>query len=330
MEIIKTQPGEQFEGLVKTLYEPGSGRHMQGEGINHGFLHACYLALEDGKPKARLALYNNPHLIYNGLKAAAIGNFESAEDTRPAKALFEEAFKDAKSLGAGYILGPMNGSTWDEYRFRSNFEKPPFLLEPTHLEYYNQLFLKAGFEPVAKYFSSLNKAISHSRPEVLHKEQSFRESGITFRNINMAHYERELDKLYPFLSKAFSTNFLYTPISKENFNAKYLAATKLIDPDFIILAEDQQENLKGFIFAYQDHFCQQEKRIVVKTLARDNDKSLSGLGNVLGDLIFRKAAEKGFQSSIHAFMIENGTSTGLSGNYSGEPFKHYFLYGRAI
>jgi len=66
MEIIKTMPGDNrfylFEDLPKRLYPAESIRNTQPDNYNIAFLHACYVLLDGGEPKARAALYQN--LVY--------------------------------------------------------------------------------------------------------------------------------------------------------------------------------------------------------------------------------------------------------------------------
>jgi hypothetical protein len=96
------------------------------------------------------------------------------------------------------------------------------------------------------------------------------------------------------------------------------------------LAEDSEGNLLGYFFCIQDFYNQKEKSLILKTIARHPDKKWAGLGHVIGNQIYRKAVEQGFQTVIHAFMFDEGYSTTISKNFSGERFKNYHLYGKQI
>jgi hypothetical protein len=69
---------------------------------------------------------------------------------------------------------------------------------------------------------------------------------------------------------------------------------------------------------------------VVKTIARSIDKQWSGLGHVMADKVLSCAKERGYAAVIHAFMIQEGTSTGISRNFQGENYKSYTLYQRTL
>lgn len=334
MEIISTQPGNEnfhlFESLTKQLYPANSIRHTQSESINQEFLINCFVLTVNGEPKARVALYNNPNLIYNNLPSACIGNYECVDDNTIAEHLLSFVSNEAKELGVNFLIGPMNGSTWDNYRFSIHNNSPNFLLEPYHNLYYNQQFISAGFNSISKYTSSIETELECNNPDILKREIEFISDGVVIRSINMNDYEGELKKLYPVITNAFKNNFLYTPIKWETFLKKYQDAAKIINPEYVLIAEDKQSNIIGFVFAYDDLYNRLEKSLVVKTLARHESKKWSGLGQVLGNRIVSNVKNKGYQSLIHAFIIEQGTSRGTSEKFHGKVYKNYALYGKSI
>jgi GNAT superfamily N-acetyltransferase len=335
MKIIQTIPGTNefclFENLTQLIYSPAENiNNKHAENINTDFLTSCYVLTVNNVPKARLALYNNPYLIYNGMKSACIGYYECVDEPEVSKKILSKATEEAKKLNADFLIGPMNGSTWDNYRFSTNDNYPVFMLEPRHHLYYNSQLMSAGFNPIAKYTSSIDRTLLYNLPETTHLENSFLKKGVIFRNINMNNYEGELDKLYPFIASAFKTNFLYTPISKERFYNKYSEAAKIINPEFVIIAEDFNGDIIGFVFCYDDLLNVEEKSLVIKTLARDSSKQWRGLGSVLANKVVRLAKNRGYNSIIYAFMMEKGTSAAASESFSGNAYKNYVLYGMKL
>ena len=332
--LIKTRPGEAsfqlFEAVPGNVYSSDSLRLKQTDGLNLSFLVECWVAVRNDIPVARLAVYHNPHLFLEGRQAGCIGNYECENDSETARLILQKALERLKALNLSVVIGPMNGSTWDNYRFSTHHNAAPFLLEPYHHLYYNDQFHENGFEVISEYTSSFDTSLPHNLPELIAREQHFSALGVTIRSIDLTQFEQELECLYPFVTKAFQTNFLYTPVEWKQFRDKYKEAVKIINPNYVLIAEDKEKQPIGFVFAYQNLYCTTEKQLVIKTIARSYDKQWSGLGHVIANQVISNAKKDGFTALIHAFMIQEATSTAISRNFSGEVYKNYALYGREL
>lgn len=334
MKIVETKPGAPdfhlFESVPKKIYPENSVRFKEIENINLEFLHDCYVVVDGHEPLARASLYLNPALNYKAKKASCIGNYECVDEQDISAFLINHLAERSREAGKAYLIGPMNGSTWDNYRFSDHHNFPNFLLEPYHPLYYNQHFSSLDFKAISSYTSGINRDLICDFDNVLKLEATFKQEGVLIRNINMDDYEGELNKLHQLVTSAFKTNFLYTPVSVQTFLRKYMEVSKFINPEMVLIAEDSAENLIGFLFAYEDLYNQNGKCMVVKTIARDPDRKWSGLGHVMANQITRVARKNGFNCMIHAFMIEDGTSTGVSKQFLGKVFKNYTLYAKKL
>ena len=324
-EILETRPGAPSFSLFEKIIESGEGGGW--DDLNTASIHACYVLLENGKASARAALYQNPDLFYKNKKVVTIGNYESVDDPIISKELLNYIIQQAKSLNAGFLIGPMNGSTWENYRFSLHNDFDNFLLEPRHPVYYNLQFLSSGFEPIAYYSSRKDCKLFCNSAIVIQKENKLLKSGVKIRNINIKNFEQELEKLYPFICSSFQNNFLFTGISKDIFIKKYLQFKALVNPEFVLIAEDKNDTIIGFVFCYDDLMNKKEKSLVIKTLARDRPKQWSGLGTVMVNRVVTRAKMLGYQSIIHAFMPDDGKSLKTSETFFGAAYKKYVLYG---
>jgi len=331
MVIIQTKPGDinfhLFSKVITSIYPPDHLRHQQEEDLNSEFLSCCLVVLVNEIPKARIAIYNNPNLNYNGARTFCIGNYECIDDNIVAKALFKAAIQLLKGYEAEYVLGPMNGSPWNNYRFSIHNNYPNFFIEPYNHTYYNKQFIDNGFNTIANYTSAIEKNFEFDNRVIIQQQIKFEVYGITIRQINLANYERELENIYSLIMEAFRTSFLYTPLSKPAFMKKYLKLKPRLKPEFILLAEDKNKELVGLFFGIDDYNTTFEKSLIVHIVARKNNKELSGLGNVMSYQIAETVKKKGYQSVIHAFIIEQGNSLALSKNFAGQTYKNYALYG---
>jgi hypothetical protein len=333
-EIVRTEPGDcnftHFEHFPKEIYPGDSLALAVPESINGEYLEAGYLLKHNGKICSRAALYYNPHLRYQQKTTCTVGNFESVDDKEISSQLLTHLATRAKSLKAEYLIGPMNGSTWDNYRFSLHHDHPHFFLEPYHHLYYHEHFLHSGFDVIARYYSSIETNMQYNSAAVMQREAQLREDGIVFRDIDLDNYEAELEKVFEFNMTAFSANFLYTPISKTDFMKKYAQTKRFIEPRYVVMAEDAYGHLIGYFFCIHDHNNKEPKSLIAKTVARHPDKKWSGVGHVLGNIICGRAHRAGYQCIIHSFMYQDGTSKKMSKNFDGKEYKNYVLLGKAL
>jgi hypothetical protein len=284
--------------------------------------------MDNEKPVGRIAVYFNPALYYNGKISACAGNYECIDDISASAQLLAHVEEVARKNSYQYLIGPMNGSTWDNYRFSKHYSNKLFLSETYHHLYYNDHFSSSGFRTVSKYISRIDRMMTYTSAELETRGKELIEQGVTFRNIKLNDYETELKKIYEFSLRAFSNNFLYTPVSERAFIAKYMQVMPIIDPEFVIIAEDEG-SIAGLVFCFPDLYSE-EKHLILKTVARSISPVYKGLGNILSSKVTGMAKEKGFEAVIHAFMIEDNFSAKLSGEYSREPYSEYMLYGKEI
>jgi hypothetical protein len=334
LHILSTWPGEtnfeRFTSLPDKLYTAKELPLKKMESVPQAWLHALYMVVNNQEVLARCSLYLNPHLRYHEQATACIGHFESINNAEVAGYLFREVTKIASQAGYTFVLGPMNGSTWESYRLPVSGSGPLFFLEPCYPAYYPSLFEKSGFEVIAGYVSQCDEDRNIHEDRIKEVQQHFESEGIRFRNLNIERYDEELRHMHAFCSEAFKRNFLYTPILKEDFLEKYARVKKYIQPEYVIIAEDGLGNMLGFIFCIPNYLNEHKKEIIVKTLAKHNSFRYGGMGNVLGSMFKQRALANGFTSIIHAFMYEENASKSLSQHFSGKVIRQYQLFGKEI
>ncbi|MEM7374226.1 MAG: hypothetical protein AAF587_36870 [Bacteroidota bacterium] len=330
---LETQPGETnyqlFTSVPSQVYPYYKRQLAQKNEVNSEFLVKCLVLLKDGQAVGRVGIYDNPSLQYKDHRIGGIGNYECIEDMEASRVLLNKAVMELTALGVEYILGPINGSTWDDYSFITHHAHPNFFLEPFNPVYYNAQFQAFGFELAANRVSSIDRNLEGRYSSVEEKELQLAKTGVTFRSIRLEAYEEELEAIYPFMMESFRTHQFFSPIQKETFLAKFRPFRDLIDPDFVLIAEDQTEKMVGLFFCIQDFLNLEEKCLVSKTVARASGEAWRGLGDVMLSRMYERARNKGFQAMIYAFMNPAFNSR-LSAEYAGETYKTYALYGLSV
>jgi len=267
-------------------------------------------------PGAQVTLYRDAP-SFEGQRTAALGGFMCETPASGVK-LIREAMQELKSAGFGTVLGPMDGNTWAKHRLVVESDgRAPFLMELQNPAHYVEAFEQSGLKIVSRYLSAVRPAQS------LHSDTP-PPPGLHLRKLNMSRAEDELARIHAVSLEAFASNTFYQPIALEHFLASYRSILPMIDPELVLLAEDEAGALKAFLFAAPD-FAEgpKPKAVILKTYA----SRAKGGGSMLANEFHERAQARGFTEVIHALMHENNLSATHSGKHASRVFRRYALWG---
>ena len=270
-------------------------------------------------PGASLAIYREAPML-QGLRTAALGSFACDTAERGAT-LIRDAMARLKAEGFGAVLGPMDGSTWARHRLVIESDgSRPFMLEPQNPLHHVQAFDQSGLKIVSRWISSVRPSdIPPSDTPPLHD--------ITLRNFDPSCAEEELTRIHALSSEQFASNHFYVPISLKAFLDSYGPILPAIDPELVLLAEDQAGELKAFLFALPNYSeGPRPQAVILKTYA----SQVKGGGSMLANAFHQRARQRGFASIIHALMHETNLSARHSDKAGGKVFRRYALWGGAL
>ncbi len=315
------------EKLLINLYSTEELLIKHKPQFNNEYLVSVYFVMECDEVLAQFALYYNPFIQLEQKKVLCIGNVECIDNAEVAKYLFDAASDYAFKNGFQKLIGPINGSTWDDYRIPINFDFPMFFTEDIYKQYYPRLFIEAGFEVLAEYVSTqipdLNTIAQANNPQ---RADYFIQNGIHVRNISLENYENEINTIFNFSMKAFSSNYLFSPISELHFREKYLPLKKILNPEFCLLAFNKNEELVALFFAIPDVFDLSHKTLIVKTIAQLPAKQYAGLSKFVLQKVTERAISKGFTKMINAFMHVSNISFNISNKLLAKPIRTYQIF----
>lgn len=293
------------------------------------------LALRGDAPVARCTFRIVRGLYRCPPCCGVIGHYEAA-DAAAGVALLRRAAAELAARGAARIVGPMNGSTWESYRVAlpggagdPRFDPPLFFTEPHNPPGYAGHFEAAGFAVAARYESRIDVGPRVERPGAYRLRDRVHRSGIRLRPFDLSRYDEDLEAVFDLTRAAFARSLYYAPIDFGRFRALYEPLTPAVDPDLILLAEDPEADLLGFLFAYPDLLSGaggRADRVVAKTLATAPAARHLGLGTHIVDEFRRVAGEKGYQAVIHAAMHVSNDSLRISTRYGSQIFRRYALF----
>ena len=172
--------------------------------------------------------HNRPD--YKGRRTSYIGNVNIHEKYRKnEEKLFNEVFEELKKEGIETIIGPLNGTTWNTYRYvTEKGSRRQFLLEPWNEDYSVSLFEKLGFKPLAGYISTVMEGMDSDGRRNLNKKIEKLKKFDYYKDIKVESAENKdlltvLNKVYDLTVEAFKNNFLYSKLEREIFLKMYMS-----------------------------------------------------------------------------------------------------------
>ncbi len=290
-----------------------------------------FLMTPTGLAIAHAALWWNGTPDFKGARVGAIGAF-AASDGEAAKVLLGGAARRLREAGCALAVGPMNGNTWRRHRFVIESDgREPFLLEPRNPVENPVWWRQAGFVELSRYSSSLMELGGTATVTAALKNR-LEQSGVAIRRLDPVAYDDELRLIHAVGLRAFSHNFLYTPLEEKAFLDAYRQVRAQVDPDLVRIAERDGEPC-GFVFGIPDLEATargEKPALIVKTLAVDPASRCAGLGSWLVDELHGIARSKGYTEAIHALQHETNTSLKITGRHQGRVFRRYALFHHAL
>lgn len=204
-------------------------------------LFVCY---KERAVAARVAIIiNRQHQEKFGEKSAFFGFFESANDLEAARLLFDRAEEFSRCQGAELLEGPFNPNHYSELGLQiDQFGTPATFFQPYNPEYYNALLKEIGFYVSATFHTRKNGNISeYVRERYGNRIPPSQTGPYSIRSFSKKDFEAELERFREVNNDAFSSNWHFLPLSKQEylFSAKHLSLVTL--PDLIQIVEHHGE-----------------------------------------------------------------------------------------
>lgn len=268
---------------------------------------------------ASLTIYRDAPSL-GGARTAALGRF-GCDGGEAGARLIGAAMERLKAEGFGAVLGPMDGNTWGKHRLVVESDgRPSFLMEPSNPEHFVAAFEASGLGIVSRYVSAV-------RPADIPPSGSAAPAGLRLRTFDAARAEEELTRIHALSLQMFASNHFYQPIALEDFLASYRPVLGVIDPELVLLAEDEAGELAAFLFAVPNLAeGQRPSSVILKTYA----SRARGAGSMLANAFHARAQARGFSEVIHALMHESNLSVLHSDRTGGKVFRRYALWGGAL
>ncbi len=206
----------------------------------------CSLRLFHVPGRARVAAIVNPRLKDDrGAPIGLLGFFEAVDDPIAARAVLDAGAQWLRERGATIVRGPVNFSTWNDYRLAVPSDNGWFRGEPYHPNYYLRLWEDAGFDVCSRYGSYWLDSNEDVLAKFLPTVERGVEQGYAVRPISVG----DLPVLYQLALAGFSKAYLYSPIEPDEFASIYSAdrAADASATSFVATLEDRPI---GFVYTF--------------------------------------------------------------------------------
>lgn len=224
-------------------------KYVQGvdNDLNEAGLNIKYICYDDGRVVGRLLVgVNNIINNYHGFKEGYISLFECVENYEYAEKLLDKAIEFLKSHGMTKVKGPLSLPGGEDNRgfIVDNFDAQPFIMNTYNKKYYNDFFIKYGFE---KYFDcyAYKDTIENADIERYEKLVPYAMKKFDFRvdNINLSNVDKDAMDIMNVLERALPREWDdFAPPREEEIRKIVKQLVPFADSDLIFIARDNKTN----------------------------------------------------------------------------------------
>ncbi len=309
--------------------------------------------------KARMAAFWKPDQEFNGKKVAYFGFWETIDQADATRELYLAAKKWAKDQGAELISGPVNFSTFGNYRIRIDGSVTNDILagEPFNPPYYQKILAELGLDSVMRYETVIipksDEYIAFLKGKCQDRKHPAYEK-FQIHSLDQKTWQERMPEFHELTMTFFQGAAGFKPISLEVFRQVYgptvgqrqcpkttmfmttpegrIIAYFLTFPNYgaVIRRDAPFTPLKPSELSYEKAFpLMNEPELVIKTIGIHPEFRGQGLQHVWVAETALRGFEAGYVKITSALMREGNPS---ARTYPNLPLERriYLLYGEAL
>lgn len=195
----------------------------------------------------------------DGERVCFFGFFEAIDDSEETRAevehLFAQAARWARAQGADKLYGPIDFSTFGDYRLKTSQEDGglPFAGEPHNPAFYHDLLVSVGARQARAYITQVfaSQDIAKKRAKKSAARDALVASGYTFGALSVSFWMEHLERLHGLTDSIFGSNFAYTPLPLQMFKAACGESfVRKCDPDASVVCLAPDGTIAGLFLVY--------------------------------------------------------------------------------
>jgi hypothetical protein len=213
-----------------------------------------FLARRAGRPVGRIAaIVDRAHNRFHNEEAGFFGFFECIDDAAVAEALLTRARQWVSDRGARCFRGPVNPSMNYECGILvEGFDSSPMIMMTYNPPYYPTLMERVGLHKCKDLFAYISRSDQVQTEKIERAaRRAFAKNGVRVRPINMKDFDGEVARVWEVYSAAWSRNWGFVPMSREEFNQMGKEMKQILKPELVLMGE-VGDRMVGFALALPD------------------------------------------------------------------------------
>ncbi|MBT6691006.1 GNAT family N-acetyltransferase [Candidatus Parcubacteria bacterium] len=283
-----------------------------------------FLLLDQGKPVAHAAVITDSRLP---AELALLGCFESKNNQVYADKIFDAISEHARQLGRKILRGPINLTTWQNWRVSFPEDRQPFSLEPFCRAYYKDLFENANFEIAQQNVSTISSLKDCGFTNFAQDFSEVVANGFVFEHINEKNYQASLQAIFQMISEVFVDSWSFAKISLEEFAHYYKDLDRTSTLPFSCLVLDKKKCAAAFCFAVAD--VSDSDRVIIKTFAVGSKFQGQAIGKAMFYWVYQQAKKQNVKEFIFSTMREDNQGI-LNLTKGADIYRYYRAYQKQI
>jgi len=199
-----------------------------------------FLARKNSQYIGRIATcINYNHNEYHQEKTGFFGFFDVIEEYEVAKVLFKVALITIKAEGMDQMIGPLNFSTNHEIgMLTEGYDSPPAIMMTYNKPYYNDFAEQFGLRKAKDLLAFRIFHTAEFDPRILRICEKIKtRDNIRLRTLDIKDFDNEVERINDVYNKAWSKNWGFVPMSKDEFRYAARDMKQIVDPDMVFIAE---------------------------------------------------------------------------------------------
>jgi GNAT superfamily N-acetyltransferase len=243
-----------------------------------------FMAWRDGEPVGRIsAQIDRDFNEFHKNKWGMFGFFETEDDPEIAKALLDAADSWLRERGCDRMVGPMDFTMNDESGIViEGHDLPPMVKQPYHPPYYQGLVEGAGLTKAMDLYMWNLEVENRDKvlPVIWELDEKLEpEHGIKLRHMRKKDLQAELDRFLEIYNIAWSKNWGFVPIRREEMEHTAKEMKPILDEDWMMACETAEGETVGIALTVPD-INQVLKRMNGRLLPLGWWKFLTGRGKI--------------------------------------------------